>query len=173
MGRPGVCLTPIARIMDGVWLNAELLAEPFHEHLHPFDLTICRRSGFFVCNDADANGPAAAVPGVVGNGRPLFLPYFRGLDFTVAAAVAVAQAKMAIEIVGIVQSVESGQLLDVAAFSAAAVNLDAVPSVRRLRGSRRDGVLDRIEILVGQERERSGGRGIMAQGHEDDSPDCH
>ena len=91
-----VDLTPIAWIVDRVGLDVEFLAEIFYKYLHSLDLTVCRKDGFTVSDDADANGPATAIPRVVRDGRPLFLPYFCGLDFTVSPAVAVAQTKMAI-----------------------------------------------------------------------------
>lgn len=162
IGRSGVCLSPVVWVVDGVRLDVELFAELFHQNLHPFDLTIGWKGGLAVSDDADAKGPTAAVPSLAGDGRPLFLPNFRCLDFTIAAAAAVAQTKMAIEIVGIRQSVERGQLLYVAAFGVTVVNFDAVPSVRRLRGSRGDGVLDRIETLIGPKRKRAGGWRIVA-----------
>ena len=54
-----------------------------------------------VGNDADANGLIVAVPALAGDSRPLSLPILRRLYFTVAAAVAVAQTKVTVQVVGI------------------------------------------------------------------------
>lgn len=56
-------LPPIAGVVDGLGLNAELSVQRFYERLYTFYLKVSWVCGFAVSYKADADGLTAAVPG--------------------------------------------------------------------------------------------------------------
>ena len=128
-------LLPIAGIVDGFGLNAELSAELFYQCLCPFYLEVGWVSGFAVGHNTDSDSLAVAVPSSTRYARPLFLPFFSRLYLTIAAAEPVAENKVAVDILRTCQAVQRGQLFYVASFGAAIVNFDATPAAGRLIGA--------------------------------------
>ena len=160
-------LTPIARIIDVLWSDAELPAKFFRQHLDSFYLAIGRACDFAVRYDANADGLCAAEPVPVRDGRQLPLPPLRRQYVAVGASFAVAYTEMAIDIFRFREAVVHGQLLDIAGVGAAIINLDAVPSIGRLGSLRTNGICDGIETTIGPEGKRAGGRRIMPRGHQE------
>ena len=166
-------LPPIARVVDGLRLNAELSIQRFHECLYAFYLKVGWVGDFAVSYNADADGLTVAVPGSAWDARPLSLPFFGRLYLAVAPAEAVADNKVAVDILGTGQAVQRSQLLNIAAFGAAIVNFDAAPAFGGLSSLRANGFLDRTKLTKdGKRKETCRGR-IITYGHQDHSPGCH
>ena len=90
-------LVPIAWVVDGFRLNAELSAQSIQECFYPLYLAIGQVCGFAVGYDTNSDSLTAAVPGSPAGGRglawderPLSLPLFCCLYLSVFAAAAVA-----------------------------------------------------------------------------------
>jgi hypothetical protein len=99
-------LLPIAGIVDGFGLNAELSAELFYQCLCPFYLEVGWVSGFAVGYNTDSDGLAVAVPSSTRYARPLFLPFFSWLYLAIAAAEPITNDKVAVDILRACQTVQ-------------------------------------------------------------------
>ena len=84
---------------------------------------------------------------------------------SVAAAQAIADDKVAVNILGADQSAERGELLDVSCSGGAVVNFDAVPSSGVLSGAGGNGFFDGVEPVIVRQTEGSCGRRLIAEGH--------
>ena len=103
---------------------------------------------FAVGYNTNADSLTSAVPVWSRYDRPLLLPFLGCLYLTIAAAQTIAQTEMTVYILGAGQAHQGGQLLNIAGFSAAVINLDAVPAGRRLSGPRLDSLSERVEPIV-------------------------
>lgn len=99
---------PIAWIIDGRRFDLESLAQGFDKHLEPFYLAISGVSDSSVGDQAYTDGPPVAKPALARSRGQLFLPSFGCLYLAVAAAIAIAQTEVAIELVGIRHAVGRG-----------------------------------------------------------------
>ena len=85
---------------------------------------------------------------MVGDDRPLLLPFFGGLDLAVAAAEAVAEDEVAVDVVGACQTGDGSELVDIACLCGAIVNLDTFPSAGRLCYAGRDRLLYGVKPII-------------------------
>lgn len=120
--------------------------------------------GFPIWYDAEADSLAGALPVSARYGRELPLPFSGWLYFTVVAAETVANNKVAVDVIGIVQTVEGNKLFYVARPGAAIGNFYMTPSVGTLAEAVANGIFDWINTMA-CERIRAGGWGIMTQSH--------
>jgi len=152
-------------VVDGLWPNVEFSVQLFDEFLYPFNLEVCWKGSFAVSYNADADSLAAVVPGSAWYDWPLSLPFFAWLYLAIVTAQAVANNKVAVDILGIGQATQRGQLFDVTGLGAAIVNFNAAPVARELGGSRENNFFDRTETVISRKRKCTSGWRIIAQSH--------
>ena len=91
-------LLPVAGVVDILGVDIEFSSEGFYEGLGSICLEVGRCGGFAVCDDADSDGLAAAVPGFSRDDRPLSLPFFSWQDLAVIAAEAVTYNEVTVDV---------------------------------------------------------------------------
>lgn len=161
----GLQLLPIAGVVDIVGLNVKLSGQLFYERPCPFYLKVCWADGFVVGYNADSDGLTAAVPGSVRYDRPLPLPFFGWLYLAVAGTEAIADNKVAVDVLWTGQATERGQLFNVSGFGGTIVNFDAAPTVRGLGSLRSNGFFNGVKTIITRKAKWAGRGRVVAQYH--------
>ena len=158
-------LLPITWIVDIFRLNVKLSGQLFNECLYPFYLKVCWADGFVIGYNADADSLTAAVPGSPRYDRPLSLPLFGWLYLAVTGTEAIADNKVAVDVLWTGQATERGQLFDVSGLGGTIVDFDAVPTMWGLGSLRRNSFFDGVKTIITGEAKWASRGGVIAQGH--------
>jgi len=158
-------LLPITGVVDIFRRDVKLSEQLFYECLCPFYLKVCWADGFVIGYNADADSLTAAVPGSPRYDGPLSLPFFGWLYLAVASAEAVADNKVAVDVLWTGQATERGQLFDVSGLGGTIVDFDAVPTMWGLGSLRRNSFFDGVKTIITREAKWASRRGVVAQGH--------
>jgi hypothetical protein len=158
-------LLPIVGVVDALGLNVELSRQFFYQHLCPLYLEVGGTSGFAISNNANADSLAGSIPRSARHNRPLSLPLFGWLYLAIFPAEAVANNKVAVDILGTGQAAQRSQLFYVTGLGATIVNFNATPAAGELSGSRENSFFDRIETVIARKRKCTSGRRIITQSH--------
>jgi hypothetical protein len=135
----GSCLLlPVAGVVDGFGLNVKFTAQPSYQCLRRFYMQVRWASSFLVGYYTDENS-LSPIAGSWLVAQPvkihglLSLPFLCWLYLAVAGAEPVTNNIMTVDIFGITQTAQKGQLLNIARHRTAIVNLDTAPEAHRLR----------------------------------------
>ena len=169
----GFWLTPVIGEIDCLGGDLELSAEPLDERFGPFQLAVCRANCFSIGYDTDSNGLIGSIPGSSGDAGPLSLPPFGGLYLSVEAADTVAYTEVAVDVFGISDAFEAGEIFDVACLGLAVIDFDGIPAVWGLGGLTDNDFVDGIEAVVVCETEGSGSGSVVSQCHQGDCSEGH
>jgi hypothetical protein len=162
----------------GFGRNIKFLRQLFHQCLCNFYLQVSWADRFVVGYNTDKDGMSLTcglqfVIEPVAIHRILPLPSLGWLYLAVTATEPVTDNKMAVDIFGISQAAQKGQLLNIAGMRAALVNFDVAPVTSRLGRPGQNSFFDRdLSRIAGKTKCAGRGR-IITQGLQDNDPHCH